>query len=126
MLLTRRHATPVVTLFLSPIHVTYVTSHHTAVIRYSTSILYATSCRTSGHLVIYLECYEFDRAFFTLRRFFTLYSLLLFKAFPGAGSSTSKLAGFHADLRSTALARLYVSITTIRKRFICGRFYLRV
>ena len=74
VLLTRHHATPVVTLFFSRTHVTYVTSHYTVIIRYSTSVTYGKSCRASGHLVIYRECYGFQRTFFTLRRFFTLHS----------------------------------------------------
>ena len=50
--------------------------------------------------------------------FFTLHSFLLFSRLPGTGSSTSKLAGFHADLQNIAAAWLFVWITTIRKRGI--------
>ena len=32
-------------------------------------VTYRTPCHASGHLVIYLERYGFERAFFTLRRF---------------------------------------------------------
>ena len=38
-----------------------------------------------------------------------------FRCLPGAGGSTSKLAGFHADLRNIAPAQLFVWITTIQK-----------
>ena len=61
--------------------------------------------------------------FFTLRRFLPC-TPSLFQNFPGVGSSASKLAVLHADLRKMAPARLFVWITTIHKRFICGRFYL--
>ena len=41
-----------------------------------------------------------------------------FKASLGAGSSTSRLAGLHANLRIIASARLFVWITTIHKTVI--------
>ena len=63
------HAVPVVTLFFSLTHVTCMALHYTAVIRHSTSVTYGTLCHASGHLVIYRECYGFERAFFTLRSF---------------------------------------------------------
>ena len=69
MLLTGHHAAPVVTLVFSLTHVTYVTSHHTVVIRYSTIVTYGTLCHPRGHLMIYRECSGFDRALFILRRF---------------------------------------------------------
>ena len=69
VLVTRHHAAPVVTLFFSLTHVTYVTLHHTVVIRYNTSVTYRASCHVSGYLVIYSECYRFERAFFTLKCF---------------------------------------------------------
>ena len=37
-----------------------------------------------------------------------------------------KLTGLHADPQNIVPARLFVWITTIQKRFICGRFCLRV
>ena len=42
----------------------------------------------------------------------------VFKAFLGAGSSISRLAGLHADLGNIALARQFAWITEIHKRFI--------
>ena len=57
-----RHAMLVVTLFFS------VTS----------GVTYGTLCQASGHLVIYHECYEFERASFTLKFFFYLALLLAF------------------------------------------------
>ena len=98
VLLTGHHAAPVVTLFFRVIHVTCMALHHTVVIRHSTSVTYGTLCHSSGHLVIYRECYGFQRAFFYSQAFFTLHFFLLFQGFPGARSSTSKLAGLHADL----------------------------
>ena len=44
-----------------------------------------------------------------------------FKASLGAGSSTSRLVGLHADLRNIAPARRFVWITTIHKRVILSR-----
>ena len=108
VLLTGHHATPVVTLFFGLAHVTCMALHHTVVISYSTSVTYRTLCHASGHLLIYCECYRFERAFFTLRRFFTLHSFLLFQGFHVAGSSVSKLAELHADLRNMALVRLFI------------------
>ena len=53
------------------------------------------------------------------------YFFLLFQGFPGAGSSTSKSAGLHADLWIIAPVRLFIWITAIHKRVIRGRFSLR-
>ena len=119
------HAAPVVTLFFSLTHVSWIALHHTVVIRYSTSVTYWVLCHASVHLMIYRECYRFERAFFPLRRFFTLHSFLPFQGFPGAGSSTSKLPGVHTDLQNIAPARLFAWITAIHKSFTCARFYLK-
>ena len=67
VLLTRHHARPVVNLCFNPIHVTYVTPHNTAITRYV--ITYGTWYHASGHMMMYRECYGFERAVFTLRRF---------------------------------------------------------
>ena len=83
VLLTGHHAAPVVTLFFRVIHVTCMALHHTVVIRHSTSVTYGTLCHSSGHLVIYRECYGFQRAFFTLRHFLPCTSSCFFKAFLG-------------------------------------------
>ena len=60
--------------------VTFMALHQTVVVRYSTSVTYRTLCHASGHLVIYRECYGFERAFFTPRRF--LLYFLLFSRIP--------------------------------------------
>ena len=126
MLLTRHHAAPVVNLFFSLTHVTFMTLQHKVFIRYSTSVTYETLCHSSGHLVIYRECYRFERTFFYSQTYFTLHPFLLSQSLPEAGSSTSKLAELHADLRNIAPVRLCAWITTIHKWFICGRFCLTV
>ena len=77
--LTRNHAAPVVTLFSSLTHVICMALHHTVVIRYSTSVSYRTLCNASGHLVIYRECYGFERSFFTLKHFLPCTSSFFFK-----------------------------------------------
>ena len=46
----------------------------------------------------------------------------VFKASLGAGSSTSKLAGLHADLRNIVPVWLFVWITTIHKRGMVAGF----
>ena len=66
------------------------------------------------------------RECFLLPGVFYLALLPAFQGFPGPGSSISKLAGLHADLRKIAPPHLIVWITTIHKIFICGRFYSRV
>ena len=91
MLLIGHYAMPLVTLFFSV-----------------TSVTYGTLCHTSGHLVIYRDFYGFERAVFTLRHFLPSTSACCFQVFPGAESSTSKLAGLHANLRNIVPARLFV------------------
>ena len=77
-------------------------------------VTYRTPCHASGHLVIYRECYG------------GVFCLTLlpasFKAYLGAGNSTSRLAGLHNDLRNIAPDRLFVWITRIHKRDIHSRF----
>ena len=99
--------------------------YHTVVIRYITSITYGTLCHASGHLMIYRKCYGFGRPFYS-QVFLSCIPSCFFQGFPEAGSSTSKLAGLHPDLRNTVPVRLFVWITTIHKSFLCARFYLRV
>ena len=88
---------------------------------------YGTPCHTighfvfwyhhaSGHLVIYRECYGSERAFFTLRCFLHYTPSCWFQGNSGAGISTLKLVGLHADIRNIVPARLFVWITTIHKR----------
>ena len=64
-------------------------------------LTYRMPCHASGHLVIYREWYRFERAFLTLRRFLPCTPSCCFQGFPGASSSTSKLAGLHADLQNS-------------------------
>ena len=80
VLLTGHHTAPVVTLFFSLTHVTCMALHHTLVIRCSTSVTYRTLCHASGDLVIYHECYGFERAFFTLKRLLPCTPSCFFKA----------------------------------------------
>ena len=90
--------------------VTYGTPYHAIghFVLWYHHVTYRTPCHVSGRLVIYRECYSFDRAFFTLRRFLPYTPSCCFQDFPGAGSWTSKLAGFHADLWNLAPVRLFV------------------
>ena len=71
-------------------------------------VTYRIPCHVSGNLVIYRGCYVFEIAFFTLRRFLPYTPSCCFQDLPGTGSSTSKLAGIHADLQNIAPARLFV------------------
>ena len=50
--------------------------------------------------------------------FYLTLLLAFFKASLGASSSTSRLAGLHADLWNIALAQLFVWITVIHKSFV--------
>ena len=89
---------------------------------WSHHVTYRMPCHASGHLVIYCECYGFERAFLALRRFFYRVSRLSL----GASTSTSKLVVLHADLQNIAPVQLFVWIITINKKGNSGRFYLRV
>ena len=100
--------------------------HH--ITQYSINVSYATLCQAGGYLMIYCEWWattDLESVFYS-QGFFTLHPFLLSQEFPGACSSTSKLAGLHVDFQNIASARLFDWITTIYKRFICGRFYLKV
>ena len=116
LLLMGHHAAPVVTLLFSLTHVTCMALHYTVVIRYITSVTYKMLCHASGHLVINCECYWYERAIFTLSRFLAYIPSCWFQGFPGASSSTSKLAGLHASLQNIALACLFLWITTIHNK----------
>ena len=61
-------------------------------------VTYRMSCHASGHLVIYRECYGFEKAFLLSGIFYLTLLPAGFKASVGASSSTTKLAGPHADL----------------------------
>ena len=88
VLLTGHHAAPVVTLFFKHQY-------------------YRTPCHASGHLVTTSATGLRER--FLLSGVFYLTLLpAFFKASLGAGSSTSKLTGLHADLQNIALAQLFV------------------
>ena len=89
----------------------------------STCVTYGTLCHAIGHQL--LPTHPFTASATDLRERFLLsgvfYLALLpavFKASLGAGSSTSRLAGLHGDLRTITPARLFVWITAIHKRFI--------
>ena len=102
--LTGHHATPEATLFFYYHHVTY-----------------RTPCHASGHLVIYRECYRFQRAFFTLRRFFTLHSFLLISRHPWGLQFNLKVIRVSCwYFRNIAPAQLFVWITTIYKKVYSG------
>ena len=63
------------------------------------------------HCCCYCECYGFERAFFTLRSFFSYTSSCFYQGFPGAGSSALKVAGSPTEVRKTDPAHLFVWIT---------------
>ena len=89
----------------------------------STCVTYGTLCHAIGHQLpptqpCYRECYRFERAFFTLRRFLPYTPSCFFLGFPGSRQFISRLAGLHADLRNIAPAQLFVRITAIHKSFI--------
>ena len=70
-------------------------------------VTYRTLCHASGHLAAATAKDLRER--FLLSGAFNLTLLAAdFKAFPGAGGSTSKLAGLHDDLRNIATVRLFV------------------
>ena len=102
-----------------------MTTHYTVVIRCNTSVIFGTLCHTTRHLLNYHECYGFERAFFTLRRFLPN-TFFCFLRLPWGRQFNLKLTGLHADPQNIVPAQLFVWITTIQKRFICGRFCLRV
>ena len=85
----------------------------------SACVTYGTSCHGRGHQHfppnLYRECYGFQRAFFTLRHFFTLNFSLLLSRPPRANSSPSRVAGLHADHRNIDPVWLLCRMTAIRK-----------
>ena len=82
VLLTGYHAAPVVTLSFSHAHVTCMALHHTVVISYSPSVINRTLYHASGHLVLYSECYGFERERFLLSGAFYLALLPAFSKLP--------------------------------------------
>ena len=88
-------------------------------------VTYRMPCHASGHVVIYSECYGFERVFFTLRRFLPYTPSCWFQGLPGDGSSTSKLAGLHAGLRNSPGLTICLNRNNPQKRY-SGRYYLRV
>ena len=82
-------------------------------------------------LQFYCDGYGFEWAFFYPQAFFTLRYFLTFltqppfiKASLGAGSSSSKFSGHHADPRNTDSTHLFVWVTTIHKRgMVVGSIY---
>ena len=63
---------------------TYGTPYHAIVhfVFWCHDATYRTPCHSSGHLVIYRECYVFERTFLYSQAIFTLHSLLLFPRLP--------------------------------------------
>ena len=86
------HAGLVVTFFFSLTHLTCMALHHTVVIRLNTSVTYQTLCDTSGHLVIYRECYGFERAFFLFSVVFYVALLSVFSSFSWARQFNLKVS----------------------------------
>ena len=86
---TGRHATPLATLFFG-----------------------VTMLFTGCHAMLVV----FERVFLLSGVFYLTLLPAVFKVSLGASSSTSKLAGLHADLQNIAPARLFVWIKIIRKR----------
>ena len=103
--------------------VTYGTPCHASgypVVCYN-HVTYRTPCHASSHLMTPNDTDMRER--FLLSGF--CYLALLpggFKASLGAGSSTSKLAGLHADLWNITPIKLFVWITAIHKRVILAGF----
>ena len=87
---------PVVALFFSLAHVSYVKLHRTEVIRHRISVTFGMLCQATGPCCSAASATDL-RQRFSLSGFFTLHSFLLLQAFPGASSSTSKIAWLHAD-----------------------------
>ena len=86
-------------------------------------VTYRRPCHASGHLVIYCECYGFERAFFTLKRFLLYTPSCWFQGLPGAGSLTLKLAGLHADLQNIAQPNyLFKSQQSTKRVIVAGLF----
>ena len=94
LLLTRYHALLLVALSFILTHVTCMALHHTVVIRCNTSATYRTLYHASGHLVICCECYGFERAIFTLRRFLPCTPSCFFKDFLGPTVQPQSQQGF--------------------------------
>ena len=87
---------------------------------------YRTPCHASGHLVIYQECYGFERMIFTLRRFLPYTPSCCFQGFPGRGQFSLRVS------RASCLSSKHNTSLTSRlnhsnpqKRYD-GGFYLRI
>ena len=97
----------------------------------STCVTYGTPCHAIGHQL--LPTHLFSMSATDLRERFLLsgifYHTLLpafFKASLGAGSSTSRLAGLHADLWNIAPSPAICLNHSNPQKFYAGRFYLGV
>ena len=95
----------------------------------SACVTYRTSCHAGSHRhfppTLYRECYGFEKALFTLRRFLPYTPSCCFQDLPGALSSPSRVAGLHAGHRNIALVRLLCWMTAIHKRvMLVGSIYL--
>ena len=86
-------------------------------------VTYRTSSNASRHLVT-ASATDLRERFLLLVVFYLTLLPAGFKASLGASSSTSKLAGTHADLQNIAPARLFICLTTIHKRdMVVGPIY---
>ena len=94
----------------------------------STCVTYGVPCHAIGHQVLPTHplprVLRIWKSVFTLRHFLPCTPSCCFQGFYRTSSSTSKLAGLHADLWNIIPVRLFVWITAIHKRY-AGRFYLR-
>ena len=70
-------------------------------------VTYRTPCHPSGHLVTASSTDLREHGLFS-EVFYLALLPAVFKASPGAGSSTSKLVGLHLDLGNIFPARLFV------------------
>ena len=89
-------------------------------------ITYRTPCHASGHLVIYRECYGFERMIFTLRRFLPYTPSCRFQGFPGSGQFSLRFsrASCWSSKHNTGLTSR-LNHSNPQKRYD-GRFYLRI
>ena len=63
----------------------------------------------SSLLRCYHECYGFEKAFFTLRRFLSYTPSCVYQGFPGTGSSALKVAGLPTEVQNTDPSHLFES-----------------
>ena len=89
-------------------------------------VTYRTLCYASFHLVIYHECYRFERVFFYSQAFFILHSFLLFSRLPWDRQFNLKVS--RASCWSSKLSpgpTICLNLSNPQKRYT-GRFYSRI